>query len=112
AQRRFTKHGDAIGTLAALQTTVFDIAHLIGIPTPEHLVDEAIIVGRIVARVDALEPAPVLGKDLFEDVPGRRSCCSHHAASLRSVELCVVALFYHVQLTKSTPSSALTGYNP
>src|SRR2546423_1455137 len=101
-----------MGTLPTLPTAVCDIAHRVGIPTPEPLVDEASIVGRILAWVDALEPAPVLGKDLWEEVPGRRRCCRQQAASLRSVALCVGALFYHVQRTKSTPSSALTGYRP
>jgi hypothetical protein len=32
--------------------------------------------------VDVFAPVPVRGKDLFEDVPGRRGCCSHQAASL------------------------------
>jgi hypothetical protein len=69
AQRRFAAHRDAMGALAPVQTAVLDIAHLVGIPTPEHLVDEAIIVTRLVARIDACKPLPVLDKDLFEDVP-------------------------------------------
>jgi len=44
-------------------------AHLVGIPTPEHLVDAAIIVTRMAARTDASEPLPVLDKELLEDVP-------------------------------------------
>ena len=60
----------------------------------------------MVARMDACEPVPVLTKDLFEDVPGRQGCCSHQAASLRSVGLSVIALFYHILPTTSTPSSA------
>src|SRR5712691_12609938 len=101
-----------MGALPALQTSIFDIAHLVGIPAPEHLVDKSIIVASIVPRIDAFKSVPVIGKDLYEDAPGRQSCCCHQAVSLRGVGLCVVALFYHVQLTKSTPSSALTGYIP
>src|SRR6478672_23086 len=74
AQGRLAAHGDAMDALPTLQTAVLTIAHLLRIPAPEHLVPEAIIVTRIVARVDALEPVPVLGKDLFEDVPGRQGC--------------------------------------
>src|SRR5712691_714434 len=98
-----------MGALSAMQTPILNIAHLVRIPAPEHLVHEPIIVTRIVARVDAFEPVPVLSKDLFEDVPGRQGFCSHQAASLRSVGLCVIALFYHISPTTSTPSSALTG---
>src|SRR2546426_1188908 len=98
-----------MGALPTLQTAILDITYLVGIPAPEHLVHEVIIVTRIVTRVDACEPVPVLGKDLFEDVPGRQGFCSHQAASLRSVGLCVIALFYHISPTTSTPSSALTG---
>ena len=109
AQRRFTAHRDEMFALATVETAVFDRAYLLGIPAPEHLVHEAIIVARIVARVDVFEPVPVLGKDLFEHVPGRRGCCSHQAASLWSMGWCVMALFYHIPPTTSTPSPAFTG---
>jgi hypothetical protein len=82
AQRRFTAHRDEMFALATVETAVFDSAELLGRPAPEPLVHEAIIVARMVARVDVCEPLPVLGKDLFEDVPSRRSCCSHQAAPL------------------------------
>src|SRR5215471_18062506 len=72
AQRRFTTHRDEMFTLATVETAVCNRAYLLGIPTPEHLVDEAIIVACVVARVDGFEPVPVLGKDLFKDVPSRR----------------------------------------
>src|SRR6516164_6685592 len=77
-----------------------------GINELPHFQAEDPIVVRIVAWVDVFEPAPVLGKDLFEDVPSRRSCCSHQAASLEGVGLCVIALFYHIPPTTSTPASA------
>src|SRR5262249_41480400 len=57
---------------------------------------QVIIVASIVARIDAFKAVPVVGKDLFEDAPGRRSGCSHQAASLRSMGLGIVALLYHV----------------
>src|SRR5215470_19275390 len=96
AQRRFTAHRDEMFALATVETAVFDRAYLLGIPTPEHLINEAIIVGLIVARVAVFEPVPVLGKDLFEEVPGRRSGCNHQTASLRSIGLWRVTLLYHV----------------
>ena len=108
AQRRFTAHRDSMGAFPTLQTAVLNIAHRVGIAAPEHLLHEASIVARLVTRVDAGEAVPVLGKDLFEDAPRRRRCCSHQAVSLRGVELCVVALFYHIWPTTSTPLSALT----
>src|SRR5215216_3863320 len=95
AQRRFAAHGDAMGALPTMETAVLDIAHLVGVPTAEHLVHKAIIVGRIVARVGAGEPVPVLDKDLFEDAPGWRGFGSHQAASLRSVGLCDNAFLPH-----------------
>src|SRR4029434_2166216 len=95
-----------MGALPTLQTSIFDRAHLVGIPTPEHLMDKPIIVTAIVPRIDACKSVPVLGKDLFDDAPSRRSCCSHQAASLQSVGLCVVERFYHILPPTSTLSSA------
>jgi hypothetical protein len=54
-----------MGALATVQTAVCDRAHLRRVPTREHLVDEAIIVALIVARIDTFEPVPVLDKDLL-----------------------------------------------
>src|SRR5215510_12757099 len=83
AQRRFTAHRDAMFALATVETAVFDKADLLGIPAPEHLVHEAVIVARMIARVDVFETVPVLGEDLFEEVPSRRSCCSHQLYHFR-----------------------------
>jgi hypothetical protein len=44
-----------MGALSAMQTPVFDIAHLLGITAGKHLVDEAIIVASIVPRMDAFK---------------------------------------------------------
>src|SRR5438477_2719828 len=95
-----------MGALTTLQTAIFDRAHLVGIPAPEHLLDKFIIVAAIVPRIDVYKSVPVIGKDLFEDAPRRRSCCSHQAASLQSVGLCVVERFYHILAPTSTLSSA------
>src|SRR6266446_6034490 len=93
--------------LSTMQTAVLDRAHLVRIPTPEHLVQKTVIGALIITRIAACEPVPVLDKDLFEDVPGRRGFCSHQAASLRSVGLYVIALFSHIPPTTSTPRSGL-----
>jgi hypothetical protein len=113
AQRRFAAHRDAMRALSAMQTPILKRAHLVRIAASKHLVHEPRIVTRSVARVDACEPVPVLSKDLFEDVPGRQGFCSHQAASLSGVRLCVIARFYHILSTTSTPVlSLLSGTAP
>ena len=92
AQRRFTAHRHAVGALATMQTPIVDIPHLVGIPAPEHLLYQAVIVASIVPRMRALEAVPVVSKNLFEEVPGRRSGCNHQTASLRSLGLWIVTL--------------------
>src|SRR4029450_2176430 len=109
AQRRFTAHRDAMGALSTVETAVRDIAHLVGIPTPEHLVDKVIIVGRLVARINAFEPVPVLDKDLLEDVPVLRGGCNHQGAPREGVGIVVVQLFYHTSPAQSTLSAAFAG---
>src|SRR6266566_9439959 len=89
---------------------VFDIAHFLRVPTPEHLVDEAIIVGLVVARIDEFEPVPVLGKDLLEDVPVLRGCYNHQSAPSWGSGLYAVPLLYHTSPAQSTPSSASPGH--
>ena len=108
AQRRFAAHRDEMFTLSTVETPVFDIADFLRISAPEHLLHQASIVARIVARVDALEPVPVFGKDLFKDAPRWRGFCHPQAASLQGVGLCVVALVSHVTPTKAIPSSTRT----
>src|SRR5215216_2453258 len=98
-----------MGALPTAKTPIIDIPHLVGIPTPEHLGHQVIIVASIVARIDAFKAVPVVGKDLFEDAPGRWSGCSHQAASLRSIGLWIGALLYHAELTTSTPSPLCHG---
>ena len=101
-----------MGAHPATKTPLCDIPHLVGIPAPEHLLYQAVIVASIVPRVHALEAVPVVGKDLFEEVPGRRSCCSHQAASLQRVGWWVIALFYHIPSMTSTPLAVLTRVLP
>jgi hypothetical protein len=81
AQRRLTAHGNEMFALTTMETTVFDIAPLVRITTPEHLVDEGIIVGRIVTRPELFKPLPRLGKDLFEDIPADNDFGSHGSTS-------------------------------
>src|SRR5437764_15242164 len=91
-------------TLTTMETAVFDIAHLIRIPTSEHLVDEVIIVGRIVARAALFKPLPVLGKDLFKTF---QPAMTSVAMALYRVGLrggCR-AMLYHVGTVKATLSS-------
>src|SRR5215831_10855415 len=101
-----------MGALPAAQTPILDIPHLVRVPTPEHLGHQVSIVASIVARIDAFKAVPVVGKDLFEEVPGRRSCCSHQAASLQRVGWWVITLFYHIPSLTSTPSAVLTRVLP
>src|SRR5262250_1346233 len=112
AQRRLTTQRDPMGALPAMQTPILDIPHPLRIAACEHLVHKAVIVARIVTRIDAFEPVPVLSKDLFEEIQGRQSCCSHQAASLQRVGWWVRGLFYHIPSLTSTPSAVLTRILP
>ena len=68
-------------TLTTMGTSVGNIAHLVRISTSEHLVDEVIIVGRIVAGAELFKPLPVLGKDLFKNVPAGNDFGRHGSIS-------------------------------
>jgi hypothetical protein len=68
--------------LTTMETAVCDRAHLVRIPTPAHLVDEVIIVGRIVTRAERFKPLPMLGKDLFEDIPADKDFGSFSSPGL------------------------------
>jgi hypothetical protein len=81
-----------MGALPTAKTPILDIPYLVGLPTPEPLGPQVILVASIVARIDALKAVPVIGQDLFEAAPGRRSGSRHQAASLRSLGLGIVAL--------------------
>src|SRR5262244_1129982 len=63
--------------LTTIETSVLDIAHLVGVAAVEPLVDEPLIGGRIVARTELFKPLPVIDKDLFEDVPVPRRLDDH-----------------------------------
>src|SRR5438132_12313018 len=68
-QRRLTAHGNAMFPLTTMETAVFDIAYLLTIPTTEHLVEQVIVVGRMLAKTDRFKPLPMHAKDLFITVP-------------------------------------------
>src|SRR5207247_689961 len=110
AQRRFAAHRHAMGALPAIQTPVFNRAHLCRVSAGKQLVDEAIIVARIIARIDAFEPVPMLGKDLLEDVPVPRGCYKHQGAPSWGVEMMVVQRLYHTSPAQATPSAVCMGH--
>ncbi len=60
-------------------------AYLVRIPTPEPLVDKVIVVGRIGARTERFKPLPMLGKDLFKNVPTGSDFCIHRSAPIWGV---------------------------
>jgi hypothetical protein len=73
-------HRHQMFPLSTLEAAVFDIAHLVRITPPEHLGHQAIIVGRLVARMGVLELAPVIGQALLEDSPVPKGLCHHWVA--------------------------------
>jgi hypothetical protein len=77
AQRRLATHGHQVLALTTVQAAVFDVSDLLRIATRQHLRDQVIVVGRLIARMGTLKRVPVIGKDLFEDTPVPRGCCQH-----------------------------------
>src|SRR5262249_17831393 len=93
APRRLTAHGNAMLPLTTRETAVFDRASLVRVPTPEHLVEKVIVVGRMVARTERFKPLPMLGQELFKNVPTGSDFCLHRSAPIWGVgvwESCVV----------------------
>jgi len=68
------------GSDYTVQAAVFDVAHLRGVATREHLGHQAIVIPGLVARMGTLKRLPVVGKDLLEDVPVPRGRCKHTRA--------------------------------
>ena len=66
--------------LTALMAAVFDVAHLLGVATVEHLAHQAIVIGRLVAWMSAFKRLPVIKKDLLEDVPVPKGLNQHRMA--------------------------------
>src|SRR6266849_3852546 len=76
-ERGLTAHRHEVFALATVLTAVLDVTHALGITAAEHLLDERIIVGPIVAGTALFKAAPVIGKDLFEDIPAGSDFGSH-----------------------------------
>src|SRR4029450_8979049 len=92
-----------------VQAAVFEVTHLFRVATRQHLGHQVIIVGRLVARMGACKPVPVLSTDLLEDVPVPRGCCKHEGApSCRGQ--CAVQRFYHFSSAPSTPYRSAPGH--
>jgi hypothetical protein len=87
------------------------MAHLLQAATPEHLGHQALIVGRLVARMGVCEPIPVLGKDLLEDVPVPRGNASMGRTELKwsvcgaAVLSCLIRSVYPTSVFTGAPST-------
>jgi hypothetical protein len=112
AQRGLTAHRHAMLARASVPTAIGDIPHRFRVAAPKHLVHEAILIARIVARMDPRTPLPGIDNNLFEDTPCRQRCCHQQATSLGGRGLVCGRAFYHIPPTKSTPSSACMGSRP
>jgi hypothetical protein len=112
AQRRFTAHGHPVCTLATLLAAVFEVPHLLGIATPEHLGHQAIVIRRLITRIGVLKRLPVLSKDLLEDTPVPRRCCNHRVAPSWGDTLVTVRRLYHGLAASSTPHRPVYDHPP
>src|SRR5919109_885866 len=92
-----------MGTLATPQAAVFDIAHLFRVATRHHLRHQALVVGRLVARMGVGERVPVLGKDLLEDTPIPRGVGHHRVPPSGGEDLLVMKRFYPASAVSSPP---------
>ena len=81
AQRRLTAQGNEMVALTTRETAVCDIAHLLRMTPPAHLVDEVIRGGRSVTRTALFTPLPMRGKDLLEAMPADQDVGSHGSPS-------------------------------
>src|SRR5215475_5216147 len=96
-------------SLATVQVSVFNIAHLLRIATPEHLGYQAIIVGRLVAWMGMLKRLPVIRKDLLEDTPIPKGLGQHRVAPSWGDMIVVMQRLYHASPASSTPHQPLPG---
>jgi hypothetical protein len=96
--------------LATLRAAVFDIAHLVGVATPEHLGHQAVIIRRLIPRMGVAKRVPVLGKDLLEDTPVPRGCCNHRIAPSWGDTMVAVPRLYHGLPASSTPHQSSLGH--
>ena len=69
----------------------------------EHLIDETVIVGRVVARTALFKPLPVIDENLFEDIPVPSRFDNHQIAPSLGVGCWECGIFYHILPLTSTP---------
>ena len=81
--------------LTTVKTSIFDIAHFVGVATVEHLLYETVIVRRVVARTELFKPLPVIDKDLFEDTPVPGGLRHHRVAPSWGGQMVLVKQLYH-----------------
>src|SRR6185436_12553113 len=93
-----------MGALATPQAAVFDIAHLFRVATRQHLGHQALVVGRLVARMGVGKRVPVIGKDPLEDTPVPRGLYQHRLAPSWGHQLVAVKRLYHASAASSTPA--------
>src|SRR5215510_9361729 len=93
-----------MGALATPQAAVCDIAHLFRVATRQHLGHQALVVGRLVARMGVGKRVPVLGKDPLEDTPVPRGLYQHRLAPSWGHQLVAVKRLYHASAASSTPA--------
>src|SRR5215218_9060771 len=70
----------------------------------------SIVGGGLITRMGVGEPVPVLGKDLFENVPVPRGCCKHEGAPSGGEKIDPVKRFYHAFPASSTPHRSVYGH--
>src|SRR5215813_11491490 len=95
--------------LATLLAAVFDITHLVGVATREHLGYQAIVVRGLIPRVGVLKRLPVIDKDLLEDTPVPRGFGHHRVAPSWGDRIVTVKRLYHGLATSSTPHQPVHG---
>ena len=95
AERGLTTHRHPVMTLSALRATVVDRAHDLGVATPDHLLDQTIIIGGWIPGMGMLKRAPMIRKARFEDAPIPRGGGTHQAAPSWGEPIVSVQLFYH-----------------
>src|SRR6266436_7516819 len=77
-------------TIVFYRGKTVEVPHLVRVATRQHLGHQVIIIGRLVARMGACKPVPVLSKDLLEDVPVPRGLCQHRVAPSWGVRIFAV----------------------
>src|SRR4051794_39232750 len=92
-----------MGALATPQAAVCDIAHLFRVATRQHLHHQALVVGRLIARMGVGKRVPVIGKDLLEDTPVPRGVGHHRVTPRGGVDLLVMKRLYHASAASSPP---------